>query len=104
MLQSILLIEFEENRAFLIEIRFQYPLNANTLHVYVYFLGCACIYLYATAEVFNDPEPDPTRTRVIGAEGGPEIGAAVNAAGEEPLRDHSQEYQACDESLRDLCR
>ena len=37
MLQPILLIEFEENRAFLIEVRFQYSMNAKTLHVHVHF-------------------------------------------------------------------
>ena len=104
MLQPILLIEFEENRAFLTEIGFQYPLNANALRVHVHFPRVCMHIPYATADVFNNPEPDPTRTRVIGAEGGPEIGAAINATGEEPLRDHSQEHQASDERLRDLCR
>ncbi|KIK33817.1 hypothetical protein CY34DRAFT_813357, partial [Suillus luteus UH-Slu-Lm8-n1] len=108
----VLLIEFEENKAFSLEAK---PTNKYSAEkstgptdsdrappsvqskLVLLTLHFPCVRIiwssspYDTAEIFNDLkanafEPDPNRAIAIGAEEDPEAGAGINAAEEELLR------------------
>ncbi|KAG9310432.1 hypothetical protein JVU11DRAFT_9572 [Chiua virens] len=69
--QPVLLIEFEENKAFSLET------VSETAKTYA---------KPSTKYPAKRPEPDPSRAIAIGAEEDPDLGAGVNAAAEELLR------------------